>query len=352
VNSPGGYVYVLYGEDSFGRDEAVQTLKERMRALPAGDHNLTEFGPETTVASLRQAADVVPFLAERRMVIVRGLLSRLAGRGGGQRRSTRGRKPAEPGVDEFQTLLDYLPDLPQTTSLVFVEDGRLNVEPLTAAIPRGRAHVREYGRIIDVVDWVRKRAKLVGVDMDEGAVRELASLGGTDLRRLDSELHKLADYAAGRSVTRADVRELVVGRDIAVWSLLDGLSERRVDKALTALRALYAQGEPPEALLGRDIAPHYRRLMVARELALASKADRAKVDVASLGLNPATLARWTDQASGFDRAELEQALEVLLELDRHVKLGETEPEPSLEVAIVRLCTRLTASPSTSGRGSG
>jgi DNA polymerase-3 subunit delta len=335
-------VYVLYGEDTFGRDEAVQTLKERMRALPAGDHNLTELGPETTVANLRQAADVVPFLAERRMVIVRGLLSRLDGRGGGQRRSTRGRKSAEPGVDEFQTLLEYLPDLPQSTSLVFVEDGRLNVDPLAAAIPRGRAHVREYGRVIDVVDWVRKRSKLVGVDLDEGAVRELASLGGTDLRRLDSELHKLADYAAGRTVTRAEVRELVVGRDVAVWSLLDGLAERRVDKALTALRALYAQGEPPEALLGRDIAPHYRRLMVARELSLASKAERARVDVASLGLNPATLARWTDQASGFERAELEQALAVLLELDRHIKLGETEPEPSLEVAIVRLCTRLGA----------
>ena len=35
MNSPGGYVYILYGEDSFGRDEAVHTLKERMRALPA-----------------------------------------------------------------------------------------------------------------------------------------------------------------------------------------------------------------------------------------------------------------------------------------------------------------------------
>ena len=77
MNSPGGYIYVLYGEDSFGRDEAVQTLKERMRALPAGDHNLSELGPETTVATLRLAADTVPFLAERRMVIVRGLLGSL-----------------------------------------------------------------------------------------------------------------------------------------------------------------------------------------------------------------------------------------------------------------------------------
>ena len=343
MNSPGGYVYVLYGEDTFGRDEAVQSLKERMRALPAGEHNLAELGPETTVAAMRLAADAVPFLAERRMVLVRGLIGRLAGRGGGQRRGAgRARKTADSSADEFQALLDYLPEVPWTTSLVLVEDGRLNPEPLVRAIPRGRAAVRDYPRVLDVPGWLRGRAKLVGVDLDEGAVRELALLGGTDLRRLDSELRKLADYAAGRTVNRADVRELVIGRDVAVWSLLDGLAERRADKALRALHELYAQGESPEALLGRDIVPHYRRLMVARELSLASKEERARVDVVDLGLNPATLGRWSDQAAAFERAELERALELLLELDRQIKTGETEPEPALEVAVARLSSRLTA----------
>ena len=345
MNSPGGYVYVLHGEDTFGRDEAVQSLKERMRALPAGEHNLTELGPETTVAALRLAADAVPFLAERRMVIVRGLIGRLAGRGGGQRRGAgRGRKTADSTADEFQALLEYLPDVPWTTSLVLVEDGRLNPEPLVRAIPRGRAAVREYPRVVDVPGWLRGRATLVGVDLDEGAVRELAMLGGGDLRRLDSELRKLADYAAGRTVTRADVRELVIGRDVAVWSLLDGLAERRADKALRALHDLYAQGESPEALLGRDIAPHYRRLLLARELSLASKEERARVDVVELGLNPATLRRWSDQAAAFEPSELERALELLLELDRRIKTGETEPEPALEVAVARLSSRLTATP--------
>jgi DNA polymerase III subunit delta len=344
VNSPGGYVYVLYGEDTFGRDEAVQTLKDRMRALAAGEHNLTELGPETTVSALRLAADVMPFLADRRMVLVRGMLGRLTGRGGGQRRAARGRKAAaaDSGPDEVQLLLSYLPEVPQTTSLVFVEDGRLNLDALVAVIPRGRAAVREYPRVVDVAGWVRGRAKLIEVEVDEAAVRELALLGGADLRRLDTELRKLADYADGRKVSRADVREMVVGREVAVWSLLDGLAERRADKALTALRALFGQGESPEALLGRDIAPHYRRLMVARELALAPREERARIDVAALGLNPATVGKWTEQAAAFDRSELERALEVLLDLDRQIKTGETSPEPSLELAIVRLCSRLQA----------
>ena len=81
--------------------------------------------------------------------------------------------------------------------------------------------------------------------------------------------------------------------------------------------------------------------MVARELSLASKQERARVEVADLGLNPATVGRWSDQAAAFDRSELERALELLLELDRQIKTGETEPEPALEVAVARLCSRLT-----------
>jgi DNA polymerase III subunit delta len=343
VNSVGGYIYLLYGEDSFGRDEAVQTLRDRMRALPAGDHNLTDLaGADATVTALRSAADVVPFLAERRMVIVRGLLGRLAGRGGGGgRRPARGKK-AQTGSDEAEALLDYLPNVPQTTSLVFVEDGRLDPRPIAAVIPRGRGIIREFPRVQDVAGWIRSRAKAVEVDLDESGVRELAQLGGADLRRLDSELRKLGAYAAGRTVTRADVREMVIGRDVQTWALLDALAERRVDKALRALRSLYAQGESPEALLGRDIAPHYRRLMVAREIAVASREERAAVDVGALGLNPATLGKWTEQAEAFEPAELQHALELLLDLDRQIKTGEAESEASLEMTVVHLCSRLAS----------
>jgi DNA polymerase-3 subunit delta len=347
VNSPGGYVYILYGEDAFGRDEAVLTLKERMRALPAGEHNLTDLsGNDATVANLKLAADAMPFLADRRMVLIRGVLARLAGRGGQRRASSaaRGRKPANPdaAADELQALFDYLPNVPQTTSLVFVEEGRLDPKGLTEVIPHGRAFVREFPRVQDVAGWVRSRARAIEIDIDESAVREISALGGADLRRLDSELRKLSVYAAGRTITRADVRELVVGRDVQVWALLDALAERRADRALRSLRALYGQGESPEALLGRDIAPHIRRLLVARELSVASREERARTDVAALGLNPATVAKWTEQAQSFEPSELERALELLLDLDRQIKTGETSPEAALELAIVQLCSRLAS----------
>jgi len=347
LNASGGYIYVLYGEDGFGRDEALQQLKDRMRALPAGEHNMTDLaGAEATVSNLRLAADVVPFLAERRLIIVRGLLGRLAGRARACRGGRAGGRKSGAGdasaADELQALLEYLPLVPGTTSLAFVEEGRLHPELLVEAIPRGRAIVREFPRVQDLADWIRRRARLLEIDLDEGAVRELAALGGSDLRRLDNELRKLDAYVAGGTISRSDVRELVVGREVAVWSLLDALADRRTDAALRALRALYAQGESPEALLGRDIAPQYRRLLVARELAAVSREERARIDPGALGLNPATVGKWMDQARAFEPAELERALELLLGLDRLIKTGETTSEPALEVAVIQLCTRLGA----------
>jgi DNA polymerase-3 subunit delta len=338
MNSSGAYVYVLHGEDAFSRDEALQGLKERMRALPAGEHNLTELsGGQATLDELRAAADVVPFLAERRMVIVYGLLGRLQGRGVPARRA---RKSKTPDHDEYQALLDYLPDVPATTSLVFVEDGLVDTGRVQAAVPAGRGFVRVFPRVDDVAGWVRRRARALNVDLDETAVRELAFLGGDDLRRLDNEIRKLGAFAPDRSVTRADVRELVVGREQSVWALLDALTERRADRALRALRVLYAQGEAPEALVARDMGPLYRRLLVAKELSLADRQARASLDAAALGLNPRSVPRLTEQAERFDREELERALELLLAVDRRMKTGEAEPEAAVELLVTQLAGRL------------
>ncbi len=343
MNSPGAYLYLLHGEDAFARDEALQTLRERMRALPAGEHNLTELRDEqATVAALRLAADSIPFLAERRMVVVHGLVSRLQKGGPAKRRGKAA--SSEGAADEYEALLAYLPGVPATTSVAFVEPGAVQADRIMSAMPRGRGFERVFPRVRfeDVPGWIRQRARAVKADVDESAVRELARLGGEDLRRLDNEIRKLADYANGATVTRVEVQKLVAARDASTWALLDALTDRRREAALMALRQLYSQGEPPEAILSRDVAPLYRRLLIAKEVSRLPRDERARFEAGSVGLNPRTLPRLVEQAARFDAEELERALELLLDLDRQIKTGETEPETAVEVAIVQLTSRLSA----------
>ena len=115
--------YILHGEDEFGRSEALAGLRAKWAGNdPAmADLNTTTLdGARLTLGELRHACDAIPFLAAQRVVLVHGLLSRLAaGRRG--KRADAGEAPA--WKKEFlQGLAEYLPHLPPTTALVFVED--------------------------------------------------------------------------------------------------------------------------------------------------------------------------------------------------------------------------------------
>ena len=69
---------------------------------------------------------------------------------------------------------------------------------------------------------------------------------------------------------------------------------------------------------------------------MSTATERARIDVAALGLNPATVGEMDRRRPRhFEPIELERALELLLDLDRQIKTGETTPEVALELAIVQ-----------------
>ena len=112
-------------KEEFGRSEELASLRAR---LAAGDQAMAQLnttileGKNLTLGELRHACDTIPFMSDRRLVIVHGLLSWLVqGKGAGTQKS---QEPASRRsfLDE---LTAYLPTLPPTTRLVFVEERTL-----------------------------------------------------------------------------------------------------------------------------------------------------------------------------------------------------------------------------------
>ena len=84
-------IYVLYGEDDFTRKAVLDDLRREVGASELLDANSTVLaGTALTLMQLQEVANVIPFLAERRLVIVDGLLGRFDG-SRQRRRSGRGR---------------------------------------------------------------------------------------------------------------------------------------------------------------------------------------------------------------------------------------------------------------------
>jgi len=104
---PAPTFYVFHGTDEFTRAETLADFRRRLGPPDTVDLNTTLLdGRSLTLAELRHACDAMPFLAEKRLIIVTGLLAQ--------------------GGKVLDDLADYLPRLPQTTRLVFVEEKPLS----------------------------------------------------------------------------------------------------------------------------------------------------------------------------------------------------------------------------------
>lgn len=335
-------IYVLFGSDRFTRDEQVRGLRRRMLAEPCGEYNLSVLtGDDVTIRDIRAVADTLPFMTDRRLVIVEGLLGRLAGQTKGASRRARttrasGAKAPPKSADEGPTveLVKFLADLPNSTALVFVED-KIDPALVEGWLPPDRAHIRGYERPRpnELGRWIERRAKHHEGRIEVAAVRQLAQLAPEDLGLLDTELQKLITYADGRPVTLEDVELLSASPEVNVFGLLDAIAAGDRGPALAQLRRLLQRGERPEAMVPL-IAGSLRRLIEAREL--LDQGVRGAALATRLGMQSWQAERTERQARRHRVEELEGTLRRLLRADQAIKTGLAEPELALELFICDL----------------
>ena len=304
-------------------------------------------GRVVSPAELENACGTLPFLAGQRLVVVEGLLARLAVPSRAKARP--GEAPAEePGEEpapeapkgHAKAILAYLDHIPQTTLLVLIEEGPAGGPALRKLQEMGRD---DRARIItcekpkrnDLPNWIRGRAKLRRVKLDAGAVMDLAEFVGDELRQVDQELIKLGDYAGGRTVTREDVRKLTPAtRAASVFELVDALGSGNGPAAGRLMtHALDVDGEPPLRLLGM-IARHYRQLIQLK--ALQAQGVRATEIARTLGIFEWKMAGLVSQANRHSFARLEQAMERILAADESIKTGKMTDREAMDVLLAEL----------------
>lgn len=336
--------YIFHGDDDLARQEELAGLRERLAGGdPAmGDLNTTSLqGEGLTLGELRHVCDTIPFLSDRRLVIVHGLLTHL----GPRQRTRRGSSVAAstPAAKrEFRDrLIGYLPQLPPTTRLIFVENETLpESHPILRLAhtehEKGQAHVRLYERPRDweLPEWIRARAETKRGSLSNDAVEMLAGLVGADLRSLDLEIEKLLLYADGRQVTSADVVTLVRrAREADIFDLVDCVGRRQTGRALALLNRMLDDREAPLFLLTM-LARQIRILIQVTELQEEGLTQR---EIARrLKLHPYVVEKGLAQARNFDLAQLERAHEQLVQADWSIKTGEANDALALDMLVVAL----------------
>ncbi|HYV38302.1 MAG TPA: DNA polymerase III subunit delta [Gemmataceae bacterium] len=312
---------VVHGDEDLLRRMVLQAIRQAV--LGDDDDGLAygvHAGESATFASVMDELQTIPFLGERRLVVVEN---------------------ADPFVTRYRTTLEKaVGELPPRGVLVlsvktWAASTRL-AKMVDAAATIKCDGPKPYLAPQWCVKWVATRHQK---QLTTPAANLLVELVGAELGLLDQELLKLAIYVGENKKIDVDDVDKLVGRGRAenTWKIFDAIAAGQAKEALTILDRLLDQGEEPIRLLGafsmqlRQAAKAYRLTTLGRPLPVALQ---------EVGVPPFGISQRTQLLKHLGRRRAEQLYDWLLEIDQGVKGRVQLPERTqLERLVLRLAKK-------------
>ena len=318
-------IRVLHGEDEYSRSEALTKIRESAGPAEVRDPNTTVFqGQGFKLADVIGAAQVVPFMADRRVIIVHGVLGRM-------------QKRDKSLGNEWRELTARLAEVPASTELVFVEEVGLRDNGIAVKSVGPSARVQEYRvkRRGELESWVRDRFSHYKAEGTRDAIARIAWLAGSDTRLLDKEIKKLALYAGDRQVTQDDVDLMVSdAREASIFAAVDAVLEGRPAVAMKSLYSLLSSGSSVSTILSM-LARQTRLLILAVELQQQGVHPEEIGKRISL-TNRYALDKTLRQSQNFSTENLANIHRRLLAADLTIKQGGMDERLAVEILVGEL----------------
>jgi DNA polymerase-3 subunit delta len=314
-----------------GDNADVRLVADKVRALVHqclgdGDRSLMleEFdGDDYTLAAVVDAAQTLPFLTDRRVVVARGV----------------GRFAGEESAGDVATLVAYLRSPSDTDAVKAV--GTVH----TVSGPRSTG---------DKQAFVNEALEAAGLTLRDDATALVVHHLGEEVAALGPLLETLASiYGSSRKLTVGDVAPyLGDAGGVPPWDLTDAIDAGDVPRALGALDRMLGTRHP--LVVMAILTSHYQRML---RLDGARVTDDASAAVA-LGLKPSQVRqarRALDGARRLGHDGVVRAFALLAEADSGLRGGSGWPERAVvEVLVARLARSVRPAarsrPAAAGRG--
>lgn len=312
-------VYVFAGEEAYLQEEALAYL-EKTLSVDALNREIF-FGQDASVDDIIVAARTLPFMGDRRLIIVKDAH---------KIRSA-----------DAEKLGGYLASCDRSSLLVLCwqeklrKDSRRNA--LLAAADKAGAIV-EFRALYEneLPAWIQQRVKGLSKKMSAEAAKCLVQESGSNLMDLNNELEKLDLFTARKEeITVQDV-EAVSGhtRLSNLNHLAEAVESKRVGAALRITENLLQEGEVPLRILA-TIYRVMRRLLAAKSLLEEKKSSHQDIRQ-ELNLNPYFDKNFFTNLSAFSRPALEKASKDILHADAELKTSARPETMILEELVLRL----------------
>jgi len=211
-------IQFLYGENIYFIEEELRKIERDFAIVDSANMNLSHLnGADLTYSIFCQQVDAMPFLAEKRLIVIKNFL-------------LEGSSEAKDKIVEKITTLLKTPN--PATDIIFAEmgvpDKRTKLFKTLLKSPGAKEYASVRGYLLH--DWMKKKAEASGFEIDKAACNELEIALGSNLPAISNELDKISLYidSQGRNkIEVADIKNLTayeVSTDI--FALVENIARK------------------------------------------------------------------------------------------------------------------------------
>ena len=307
-------VYLICGEEAFLK----KSYKNRMKDALVGDDTMNFHyfeGKGLDLKEIISLADTMPFFGDRRLILIEdsGLFK-------------------SSGAD---ALVEYLPQMPDTTCMLFVENevdkrNRLykKVKDLGYVAEMERQDAKQLGAWAGGI-LAKEGKKITGRTMEL-----FLSKTGDDMENIRMELEKLICYTMGREViTKEDVEAVgTVHVTNRIFEMVTAIVAGNTRKAMDLYEDLLTLKEPPMRIMFL-IAKQFNQLLQVKELA-GKGAQKGEI-ASKVKVPPFVAGKLMAQARAFTREQILSYVEFCVESEEAVKTGRLSDRLAVELLIAK-----------------
>lgn len=334
MTDPKPVVYVLHGDDEFAIAQAIAKMEQEMGDPAIAAMNISRLdGRSLSLDALQTTAAAIPFLGDRRLVVVTNWVSTIN------------------TPDQQAKAIKVLENLPSTTRLVLVENQTLVDKSSKPWDPKPHwlviwakqtspyAYEKHFalrtGHALAV--WIQEQARHMGGAFEPGAAELLAGLSGDDPRMAQQEINKLLAYVNyRRPVEVEDVQEVTPDASLLEnFALVNALRDHNTQKALQVL--CKELEETDSYMIVSRIARQFSVLLCARDV--LDRGGYLKDIANELKIKEGYARHLYEQALKLSSSELEAIYHSLLEIDVAIKTGQMDGDIALECFVADYTTQ-------------
>lgn len=328
-----GKLYLFYGSEGYLVEKTILVIKNKY--LNSSNENFNyiyhdDFKGE--IDELISICETLPFMGEKRIVVVKKPEYFNGKRGGLDSNSE-------------EKLIKYISNLPETTSLIFIGDAKIDKRLKLVK------NIKKYGEIIEFnklnekeyIKFVKKQIRENNREIENKTLYRLIELLGyldrdsnKTLYDTCNEIKKISNYIKGSSIIKIQDLEKIMTKPLEnnIFELVDAVAEKNGDRSLKILNQMLDSGEA-EGRIMYMIIRQFRILNLTKTM--INKGYTAIAIAPKLKLPQFIVKKYVRQVRVFSEKDLLILLNKVLKAEKNIKTGKLPSKLAMEIFITECC---------------